>query len=33
MELIELYDMAALFGDPVVIPAQEPGRNANGGKA
>ena len=33
MELLELYDMAALFGDPVVIPAQEPGRNANGGKA
>lgn len=33
MELIELYDMAALFGDPVVIPAQEPGRGANGGKA
>jgi anti-anti-sigma factor len=32
MELLELYDLAGLFGDPVVIPAQEPGRNANGGK-
>ncbi len=33
MELLELYNMAALFGDPVLIPAQEPGRNANGGKS
>jgi len=33
MELLELYNMAALFGDPVVIPAQEPGRAANGGRA
>lgn len=33
MELLELYDIAALFGDPVVIPAQEQGRTANGGRA
>jgi len=33
MELLELYDIAALFGDPVVIPAQETERGANGGKA
>ncbi len=32
-ELFELYDIAALFGDPVVIPAQEAGRGAKGGKA
>jgi anti-anti-sigma factor len=33
MELIELYNLAALFGDPVLIPAQEPDAAANGGKA
>lgn len=31
-ELIELYNMAALFGDPLVIPAQELDRAANGGR-
>lgn len=33
MELLELYDIAALFGDPVVIPAYEAKRAANGGKS
>ncbi len=32
-ELIELYNVAALFGDPLVIPAREPGRFADGGRA
>lgn len=30
-ELLELYDQAALFGDPLVIPAQERGDCAMGG--
>lgn len=33
VELIELYDIAALLGDPVVIPATKAGQAANGGKA
>ena len=32
MELLELYDLAALFGDPLVIPAQEAGRDTCGSK-
>lgn len=32
VELIELYDVAALFGDPVVITAQEIGHDTNGGR-
>lgn len=32
-ELIELYSLAALFGDPLVIPAHELDSNANGGRA
>jgi len=32
IQMRELYNVAALFGDPLVIPAREPGRFADGGR-